>query len=108
MDALWELIYLCIFVAIAILWAPSRNAQRYAHSMELSQLDDDSEWQSMQADIELTGDAASVVGGPISEQRGRGDDGDLDSEYGGRLNDEKDPFQGTGALDPIMAITKKA
>jgi hypothetical protein len=50
-DALWELIYYIIFVAIAVLWAPSRNAQRYAHSMELSQLDDDSEWQSVQAAV---------------------------------------------------------
>ena len=50
-DALWELIYYIIFVAIAVLWAPSRNAQRYAHSMELSQLDDDTEWQSVQAAV---------------------------------------------------------
>ena len=114
MDALWELIYFCIFVAIAILWAPSKNAQRYAHSMELAQLDDDSEWQSVQSAIELTsnssnsnGDGATshVVGGPTLAGE---DDRELDSEYGGRLHDEKDPFQGTGALDPLMAISKKA
>jgi hypothetical protein len=31
-----------------------------------------------------------------------------DAEYGGQLQDEDDPFQGTGALDPAMAIIKKA
>jgi len=116
-DALWELIYFCIFVAIAILWAPSKNAQRYAHSMELAQLDDDSEWQSVQSAIELTnnqsngshgdGVTSHVVGGPTLASGGE-DDRELDSEYGGRLHDEKDPFQGTGALDPLMAISKKA
>ena len=89
-DALWELIYFVIFVAIAVLWAPSNNAQRYAYSIELSQLDNDEEFQAA--------DMATA----------EGDDDDLDSEYGGRLNDEKDPFQGTGALDPSMAASKKA
>jgi len=37
-----------------------------------------------------------------------GEDRGLDEEYGGRLQDEKDPFQGTGALDLTMATTKKA
>jgi hypothetical protein len=35
-DALWELIYFLIFVSIAVLWAPSKNSQRYAYSIELS------------------------------------------------------------------------
>lgn len=89
-DALWELIYFVIFVAIAVLWAPSNNAQRYAYSIELSQLEDDEEFHSADAATET------------------GDGDDLDSEYGGRLQDEKDPFQGTGALDPAMAASKKA
>ena len=37
-DALWEVTYLVIFVAIAYLWAPSKNSQRYAYSVELTQL----------------------------------------------------------------------
>lgn len=90
-DALWELIYFLIFAAITVLWAPCNNAQRYAYSIELAQLDDDSEYTgvSTQADVEEG-------------------DGDVDSEYGGRLQDEKDPFQGSGALDPAMALQKKA
>lgn len=36
------------------------------------------------------------------------EDGGLDDEYGGRLRDEQDPFQGTGALDLSMAASKKA
>jgi len=93
-DALWELIYFTIFVAIAVLWAPSNNAQRYAYSIELSQLDNDEEFQG----------GEEAAGGGNSEDN----DGDLDSEYGGKLQDEKDPFQGTGALDPSMAALKKA
>ena len=108
-DALWELIYYIVFVAIAVLWAPSKNAQRYAHSMELSQLEDDFEWQSVQAAVEMTGDPSSISGvvGSPSAPSSLGDT-DLDGEYGGRLQDEKDPFQGTGALDAAMAISKKA
>jgi hypothetical protein len=93
-DALWEIIYFLIFVAIAVLWAPSNNTQRYAHSIELSQLDDDSEWNAAATEAENAAEA--------------GGDGDLDEEYGGRLKDEKDPFQGSGALDPAMAAQKKA
>ena len=93
-DALWELIYFIIMVAIAVMWAPSKNSQRYAYSIELTQLDDDEEWQEVvNADSALTMAADN--------------DGQLDDEYGGRLNDEKDPFQGTGALDAAMAIAKK-
>ena len=55
---------------------------------------------------EMTGDATSLSG-VISNPAVAGD-GEIDSEYGGRLQDEKDPFQGTGALDPLMAISKKA
>lgn len=35
-------------------------------------------------------------------------DADLDGEYGGKLNDEKDPFKSGGAVDAAMAISKKA
>lgn len=91
-DALWEVIYFLIFVAIAVLWAPSNNSQRYAYSIELSQLEEDAEWNAAAEQPEVA----------------TGGDGDLDDEYGGRLKDEKDPFQGTGALDPAAAMTKKA
>lgn len=91
-DALWELIYFTIFVAIAVLWAPSNNAQRYAYSIELSQLEDDEEFNAV--DNKVGTDSPADEG--------------LDDEYGGRLQDEKDPFQGTGALDPSMAASKKA
>lgn len=32
---------------------------------------------------------------------------ELDGEYGGRLQDENDPFRGKGALDPAAASGKK-
>jgi hypothetical protein len=90
-DALWEVIYFVVFLSIAILWAPSNNSQRYAYSIELSQLEDDSEWNAAQNQVDSMEE----------------DDGAIDKEYGGRLSDEKDPFQGTGALDPVMAVAKK-
>jgi len=92
-DALWELTYLAVFVAIAVLWGPSRNFLRYSHSIELTQLDDDDEYQQ----------STSLIGGRSEEN-----DADLDSEYGGKLHDENDPFQGTGSLDTSTAIAKKA
>lgn len=95
-DALWELIYFVIFVAIAILWAPSNNAQRYAYSIELTQLDDDSEFNAASADV----DCALSADDPAEAE--------LDDEYGGRLKDDADPFQGSGALDSATAIAKKA
>ena len=85
-DALWEVTYLVIFIAIAYLWAPSRNSQRYSYSVELTTMDDD------------------------VENAGRDDEAEearQDQEYGGSLKDDDDPFQGTGALDPTMAIAKK-
>lgn len=92
-DALWELIYFVIMVAICVLWAPSKNSQRYAYSIELTQLDDDNEFNSA-----AKGELDNVF--EYNEE-------DLDDEYGGKLSDEKDPFKGTGALDPAMAINKK-
>ena len=54
----------------------------------------------------MTADPASISG--VIGNPAVAGDGDIYSEYGGRLEDEKDPFQGTGALDPLMAISKKA
>jgi hypothetical protein len=86
-DALWEVTYLVIFIAIAYLWAPSRNSQRYAYSVELA---------SMEEDVEKD-----------SNRDEEAEDARQDQEYGGSLQDDDDPFQGTGALDPSMAIAKK-
>jgi len=96
-DALWEAIYLVIFVVIAHLWAPNANSQRYAYSIELAQLDDDDEYSSGSSH------------GKQAKTRGKGADDDLDAEYGGALRDEEDPFSvgsGGGALDTASAISK--
>jgi len=94
-DALWESIYLVIFVAIAHLWAPTANSQRYAYSVELAQLDDDEEYTSSSHN--------KLPRAPRSAES------DLDAEYGGALHDEEDPFSvgsGGGALDTASAISK--
>ena len=77
-DALWESTYFLIFVAIAIMWAPSKDFSKYAYHEELSQLEDDSEYS--QNGIELDEQSSK-------EDNKNGDD-DVDAEYGGRLNDE--------------------
>ena len=89
-DALWEITYFCVFVAIAFLWAPSSNSQKYAYSIELSQLDHDEEYN------------------PTNKLLNHSNEEDgLDHEYGGKLQDDNDPFIGTGALDTVAAIGKK-
>lgn len=89
-DAFSETIYFVIFVAIAILWAPYRNNQRYVSYVELTPADQ--------------GDEAGSGGPPTGEYE---EDDDLDAEYGGAVDDDLDPFHGSGALDPAMAIMKK-
>ena len=107
-DALYELTYFAVFCCIAYMWAPSKNAQRYAYSVELSQLEDDIEYQ----EAGLEGNGKGGGGGGAVEMTSAGGartqtDGDLDSEYGGKLHDEGDPFRGTGALDVSSAYSKK-
>ena len=40
-DAVYEFIYIVVFVCLGVLWAPSKNSQRYAYSIELSQMKDE-------------------------------------------------------------------
>jgi len=81
-----------VFMSIAVMWAHSKNSQRYSNSVELTQLDDDSEWLKS------------------SSQDSDDDDDDrdnIDAEYGGKLNEDGDPFSGTGALDVAASRGKK-
>ena len=105
-DALWEMTYFMIFVAISIMWAPSKNSMRYAYHVELSQLENDDEWQKAGL-----GDVSNNVTGvqltAVHGMREGGRDRD-DMEYGGAmLDEEEDPFLGSGALDVNQAIAKK-
>lgn len=84
-DAISELLYFLIFVAIAVLWAPSKNNQRYVSYVELA-VSHDGEQEGMQSEREE----------------------ELEAEYGGGFEEDRDDvFQGGGALDPAMAILKK-
>ena len=136
-DALWEATYFMIFVAIAVMWAPSKNSmrcacfalpgrgndlsfsrqatacsdvfsfsvpQRYAYSVELSQLDNDDEWQRAGLG-EIAGTASGGTVTAVLHGQRAGDT--EDAEYGGALDDEGDPFMGSGALDTAMAVAKK-
>jgi len=42
-----ELSYLAVLVTVAYLWAPSKNSQRYAHSLQLASDDNDDEGLEM-------------------------------------------------------------
>jgi hypothetical protein len=77
-----EITYLAVLCVIAFLWAPSKNSQRYAHSIELTQMDDD--------EYEL----------------GPSDDSDpLDAEYLGDLENDDAIFNVSG-LDHTAATKK--
>ena len=92
-DALWEFIYFVVLAAIAHMWAPSENSQRYAYSAELQQLDEDDDYK-----------VAGNFGKGEVEMAER-----IDAEYGGSgtLNDTDDPFRPKGALDTSSAINKQ-
>ena len=60
------------------------------HYLELSQLDEDEQWKAGSKDD----------GGLDEATHGLSQDRDLDEEYGGRLDDENCPFQGTGVSCP--------
>ena len=97
-DALWELTYFFVFVTIAVMWAPSKNAHRYAQysQLEMQELEFDEDWKN--AGIEIIGE---------SEMTDGDNDRKVSREYGGKLNDDDDPFHATGALDSTNAILKK-
>ena len=116
-SALFEVTYFAVFVAIAYLWAPSKNSQRYAayDSIEMSNLTNDPEWNESQAVFEednVDGDDqedGNKKQGSVNASNGRGSsDGEVDAEYGGRLQDDGDPFERTGALDTTLSIQKKS
>jgi hypothetical protein len=86
-DGYWELAYFIVFTAIAFLFAPSNNYQRYAHSTQIATSDEDDE--GLEPDDDPT-------------------EAEVDMEYGGRLEDKDDPFLATGALDVKQAVLKKA
>jgi hypothetical protein len=69
-NAVWEVIYVMLLLAIGFLWMPNKNAQRYAYSMQLKSYDPD----------EMGSDDDDI---------GHDDygDGDVDAEYGGALDD---------------------
>jgi hypothetical protein len=96
-DALWELIYFVVFVAVAVLWVPSNNSQRYAYSIELTQLEDDDEYNQTGSQHGMDSSLHEIE-----------NDQEMDEEYGCRLQDDQDPFQGKRALDSAMALMKKA
>lgn len=92
-DALWELTYFFVFVSIAVMWAPSKNSQRYSSSIELTQLEEDTEW---------------LNNASLEEDDDENDGDNIDAEYGGKLNEDGDPFSGTGALDTTASRGKKS
>lgn len=112
-DALWEVLYLVVFVAICVLWAPSKNNQRYAYSaLEMTDLSEGDGASASGSGSSGNSGSQGRVFTPQEEERIReATMARLDAEYGGhgiRDRDDTDPFLLSGALDADMAIVKKA
>lgn len=82
----YQVCYVLILGAIAFLWAPTRNAQRYAHSIQLTSVE---------------GGAHS--GGHVVAADGEDED---DAEYGGPLPDVADHALRVQTLDVHAAVNK--
>jgi hypothetical protein len=67
------------------LWAPSKNSQRYAYSVELTTLESEDEFSPSFSNNQPNVSAKGGLSDYKSEEH--------DAEYGGALNDEDDPFQ---------------
>jgi hypothetical protein len=115
-DALWEVLYVVVFIAICVLWAPSKNNQRYAYSaLEMTDISEEGgPSPGSPGGVGGSGGGSSPgrVFSPEDEERIREATlARLDAEYGGhgmRDRDDADPFLLSGALDADMAIVKKA
>lgn len=115
-DAMYEVIYFVIFMAMAVLWAPAKNNQRYAYSIELSSVDDKDDDDEISPDDEETGGsiwsnetesrarlmtsrgnspkrttASTIINGNTDEE--------MDMEYGGSLRDASDPTRSSDNSD---------
>lgn len=64
-NAVWEVLYLLILAAIAFLWMPSSNSQRYAYSMELATFDPDEHEAQEQADLEEEAEFGGALGDDV-------------------------------------------
>jgi len=86
-NAVWEVLYLAILVAVCFLWRPTVNNQRYAYSHQLSTTED--------------GVEIGFMGGESDPD---------DDEYGGELPDDADDFlsvaAGVGEHDRQQMATK--
>jgi hypothetical protein len=89
---LGQVCYVLILGAIAFLWAPTRNAQRYAHSIQLSSTEG--------------GNGASVSTIATDEEADEVDEDD--AEYGGPLPDAGEHALRIQTLDVHAAVNKYA
>lgn len=76
-DALWEVLYFGVFVAIAIMWSPANDLQKHAYSAELAELENDQEW--LAGSVELSTQETVNLDKQQNSQ---------DAEYGGSLDDD--------------------
>eukprot|EP00636_Phaeomonas_parva_P000552 CAMPEP_0118857344 /NCGR_PEP_ID=MMETSP1163-20130328/4489_1 /TAXON_ID=124430 /ORGANISM="Phaeomonas parva, Strain CCMP2877" /LENGTH=557 /DNA_ID=CAMNT_0006790647 /DNA_START=186 /DNA_END=1859 /DNA_ORIENTATION=- len=92
LDAVWEVCYLVLCIAICFLWRPSVNMQRYAYSVQLGGSEDD----------DYDDDLDTGVGIEIEEKRRVIDDED-DEEYGGQMEDLLPSANGSGAANAKLS-----
>lgn len=96
-DAMYEIIYLIIFLVMAVLWAPSKNSQRYAYSIELSSKksdsDSDSDLDGEETGLMDTSESSDFHSNSAKSRQIIGDsmDAELNNEYGGELETKDEP-----------------
>lgn len=76
-DALWEVLYFGVFVAIAVMWSPAHDLQKYAYTAEMAELENDQEW--LAGSVELSTQENASLDKQQNSQ---------DAEYGGSLDDD--------------------
>ena len=89
-NAVWEVLYVLVLLAIAVLWAPSRHANKYAYySAQLKTFDPDEH-----------GGGDGYGNGDDEDDNEEDDDdigeGDMEAEYGGSLEDDRRALTLTG------------
>jgi len=103
-NAVWEVSYVLITVAIAVLWMPSKHAQRYAYSSQLKTFDPDEDGSGGDDDFDDTGSGFDSATNAHVEMRSN--DHSVDAEYGGELDDGGGGGGGGEEEFPAMSISE--
>jgi len=83
LEGFWPALYFAVLLGIMLLWAPSKNALRYAHSEELSLVDEEDYLEDNGEDQQLLA--------TVSDTKKRRDEGDKERTGGGKIQKQAEP-----------------